>query len=158
MKIVKTLVIWTAIFREYSCDLSLDNGNSNNKAEVIKRMEACDPQKAAIEAVEYVTELKSAQYRPESQAQDPASDRMFSPEMLLEGGPGPGQTYMGPALATIVDFFQLGKVTHEFENSLFGAATCTFCKAAFLFLQVSRRRNYRKKNYMIYLIETFLVF
>ena len=132
MEIIKTLMIWTAIFREYSCDLSLDNDNSNSQAEVIKRMEACDPQKAAIEAVEYVTELKSAQSRPESQAQDPASDRMFSPEMLLEGGPGPGQTYMGPALATIVDFFQLGKVTHEFENSLFGAATCTFCKAAFL--------------------------
>ena len=136
MKIIKTLVIWTAILREYSCDLSVHNGNSNSKAEVIKRMEACDPQKAAIEAVEFVTELKSVQSRPESQAQDPANDRMFSPEMLLEGAPGPGQTYMGPALATIVDFFQLGKVTHEFENSLFGAATCTFCKAAFLFLQV----------------------
>ena len=136
MKIIRTLVIWTAIFKEYSCDLPVDNGNSNSKAEVIKRMEACDPQKAAIEAVEFVTELKSVQSRPDSQAQDPASDRMFSPEMLLEGAPGPGQTYMGPALATIVDFFQLGKVTHEFENSLFGAATCTFCKAAFLFLQV----------------------
>ena len=142
-------MIWTAIFREYSCDLSLDNGNSNSKAEVIKRMEACDPQKAANEAVEYVTELKSAQSRPESQDQDPASDRMFSPEMLLEGGPGPGQTYMGPALATIVDFFQLGKVTHEFENSLFGAATCTFCKAAFLFLQVSGWSNYRKIDGMV---------
>ena len=153
MEIIKTLMIWTAIFREYSCDLSLDNGNSNSKAEVIKRMEACDPQKAAIEAVEYVTELKSAQSRPESQAQDPASDRMFSPEMLLEGGPGPGQTYMGPALATIVDFFQLGKVTHEFENSLFGAATCTFCKAAFLFLQVSGWSNHRKINSMILFLD-----
>ena len=151
MEIIKTLVIWTAIFREYSCDLSLDNDNSNSQAEVIKRMEACDPQKAAIEAVEYVAELKSAQSRPDSEAQaeDPASDRMFSPEMLLEGGPGPGQTYMGPALATIVDFFQLGKVTHEFENSLFGAATCTFCKAAFLFLQVSGWSIYRKINGMV---------
>ena len=56
--------------------------------------------------------MPRAQSRPDSEAQDLASDRMFSPEMLLEGGPGPGQTYMGPALATIVDFFQLGKVTH----------------------------------------------
>ena len=93
--------------------------------------------------------MPRAQSRPDSEAQDPASDRMFSPEMLLEGGPGPGQTYMGPALATIVDFFQLGKVTHEFENSLFGAATCTFCKAAFLFLQVSGWSNYRKINGMV---------
>ena len=93
--------------------------------------------------------MPRAQSRPDSEAQDLASDRMFSPEMLLEGGPGPGQTYMGPALATIVDFFQLGKVTHEFENSLFGAATCTFCTAAFLFLQVSGWSIYRKINGMV---------
>ena len=42
---------------------------------------------------------------------------------------------MGPALSSVIEFLQLGKVTHEFENSVYGAATCNFCKAAFLFLQ-----------------------
>ena len=66
---------------------------------------------------------------------DVASDRFFGPQTMLDGGIVPGQTYMGPALSNVVDFLQLSKVTHEFENSLFGAATCTFCKASFLFLQ-----------------------
>ena len=35
----------------------------------------------------------------------------------------------------MVSVLQLSKVFYEFENSLFGAASCTFCKAGFMFLQ-----------------------
>ena len=107
--------------------------NSKDKAEIIKRMKNCDAKKAAAEAVDFIKQLKNVS-RLET-TQDVASDRFFGPETILDGGISPGQTYMGSSLSTVVDFLQLGKVTHEFENSLFGAATCTFCKASFLFLQ-----------------------
>ena len=62
----------------------------------------------------------------------------------------PGSSSMGPSLSTLVSVMQLGKVgmvvavyhdtsppqvVEEFELSIFGAATCTFCKAGLLFLQ-----------------------
>ena len=106
---------------------------AGEKAEIINRMKNCDAKKAADEAIDYLQHLKNTS-GPWTKL-DVASDRFFGPETILDGGITPGQTYMGSSLSSVVDFLQLGKVTHEFENSLFGAATCTFCKASFLFLQ-----------------------
>ena len=105
------------------------NGADLKARIIIKKMKDCDAQEAAKDAINYIENVKK------SKNVDVASDRFFGPETILDGGMTPGDTYMGPALETVVNFLQLGKVTHEFENSLFGAATCTFCKAAFLFLQ-----------------------
>merc|ERR1719481_538204 len=55
--------------------------------------------------------------------------------MIDPGNMGPGSTYMGSAMATMVSVLQITKVAYEFENSLFGAASCTFCKAGLMFLQ-----------------------
>ena len=106
---------------------------SVKEAEIVNSMKNCDAKKAADEAIDYLHQMKNVS-RHETKL-DTASDRFFGPETILDGGITPGQTYMGSSLSTMVDFLQLGKVTHEFENSLFGAATCTFCKASFLFLQ-----------------------
>ena len=106
---------------------------SVKEAEIINSMKNCDAKKVADEAIDYLQQMKNAS-RIQTKL-DTASDRFFGPETILDGGITPGQTYMGSSLSTMVDFLQLGKVTHEFENSLFGAATCTFCKASFLFLQ-----------------------
>ena len=46
-----------------------------------------------------------------------------------------GSVYMGDSLSSMVEFLQLGKVAYEVEHSMYGGATCTFCKAAFMFLQ-----------------------
>jgi len=46
-----------------------------------------------------------------------------------------GSMYMGESLSSMVELLQLGKVAYEVEHSLFGGATCTFCKAAIMFLQ-----------------------
>ena len=55
----------------------------------------------------------------------------------------PGPVAAGPSLSALMEFLQLGKVTHEFEHSLFGAATCTACKASLLFLQYYLDRHSR---------------
>ena len=108
---------------------------SEKEAEIINRMKDVDAKKAADEAIEYLQQTKKASGR-QGRTLDFATDRFLGPETIFNGGGiNPGQTYMGSSLSTMVDFFKLDKVQFEFENSLFGAATCTFCKASFLFLQ-----------------------
>ena len=99
---------------------------------IVREMENCDISRVVIEAEEFIEQQKTVSMTPDSAS---ARDRFLSPDVFLDGGIVPGKTFMGPALSTVVDFLQLSKVTHEFEQSLFGAATCTFCKASFLFLQ-----------------------
>ena len=108
---------------------------SMKEAEIINRMKNVDAKKAADEAIEYLQHMKKSSGR-HGRTLDFATDRFLGPETIFNGGGiSPGQTYMGSSLSTMVDFFKLDKVQFEFENSLFGAATCTFCKASFLFLQ-----------------------
>jgi len=107
---------------------------SKEASKVIKNMEDCDITKAALEAIDFIEQLKNKS-ESETHIYHKASDRFFGTDALIDGGLVPGSTYMGPALSSVIEFLQLGKVTHEFENSVYGAATCNFCKAAFLFLQ-----------------------
>ena len=109
-------------------------------------MSECDYHQAATEAIEFIEDIKNQSQGKTRTKVDPASDRFFGPETVLDGDISPGDTYMGPALSTMVEFLQLDKVTHEFETSLFGAATCTFCKAAFLFLQYYLDKNDEMKE------------
>ena len=44
-------------------------------------------------------------------------------------------TSVGPSLSSLISVMQLGKVAYEFEHSMFAAASCTFCKAGFMFMQ-----------------------
>ena len=44
-------------------------------------------------------------------------------------------TLMGSSLSSLISVMQLGKVAFEFEHSMFAAASCTFCKASFMFMQ-----------------------
>ena len=106
---------------------SLCPAASVKEDEIIRNMKNVDAKKAAVEAIEHLQHMKKASSR--------RGGRFFGPQTIIDGGLTPGQTYMGSSLSTMVEFFQLDKVQFEFENSLFGAATCTFCKAAFLFLQ-----------------------
>ena len=48
---------------------------------------------------------------------------------------GSSSNIMGSSLSSLVSVMQLGKVAYEFEHSLFAAASCTFCKASFMFMQ-----------------------
>ena len=48
---------------------------------------------------------------------------------------GSSNNIMGPSLSSLISVMQLGKVAYEFEHSLFAAASCTFCKASFMFMQ-----------------------
>ena len=120
-------MLFVLIFILSKCNC--ENSFELKSRRIINKMKECDAKEAAMDAVNYIENVKKAT------TVDVASDRFFGPETILDGGMSPGDTYMGPALETVVNFLELGKVTHEFENSLFGAATCTFCKAAFLFLQ-----------------------
>ena len=43
--------------------------------------------------------------------------------------------FVGPSLSSLISVMQLGKVAYEFEHSMFAAASCTFCKAGFMFMQ-----------------------
>ena len=105
---------------------------------IVKEMENCDIERVVLEAEEFIEQQKSLSL---STSDSPRAPRFLSPDVFIDGGIVPGKTYMGPALSTVVDFLQLSKVTHEFEQSLFGAATCTFCKASFLFLQYYLDKN-----------------
>ena len=44
-------------------------------------------------------------------------------------------TSVDPSLSSFISVMQLGKVAYEFEHSMFAAASCTFCKAGFIFMQ-----------------------
>lgn len=46
-----------------------------------------------------------------------------------------GSMYMGDGLSSMVELLQLGKVAYEIEHSMYGGATCTFCKAVFMYFQ-----------------------
>ena len=48
---------------------------------------------------------------------------------------GSSNNLMGSSLSSLISVMQLGKVAYEFEHSMFAAASCTFCKASFMFLQ-----------------------
>eukprot|EP00088_Acartia_fossae_P026753 TRINITY_DN2753_c0_g1_i2.p1 TRINITY_DN2753_c0_g1~~TRINITY_DN2753_c0_g1_i2.p1 ORF type:complete len:675 (+),score=82.41 TRINITY_DN2753_c0_g1_i2:37-2061(+) len=46
----------------------------------------------------------------------------------------PGSRYIGKHLSTLLEVLQLGQVVYEVENSVFGGASCTACKAGLMFL------------------------
>jgi len=66
----------------------------------------------------------------------------FSDRFLMDGflgvlDPGtniPGSRYIGKHLSTLLEVLQLGQVAYEVENSLFGGASCTACKAGLMVL------------------------
>ena len=91
-------------------------------------MENCDITRAVLEAEEFIDHQREA--AAASLRSPRAQDRFLSPQVGGQEG-----ITMGPALSTVMDFLQISKVSHEFEHSLFGPATCNFCKVAFLFLQ-----------------------
>ena len=132
-----TSILILAAFQHLSGTKTGDNEQKINQ--IIKEMENCDINRVVIEAEEFIEQQKTASASREESPR--ASDRFLSADTFIDGGIVPGKTYMGPALSTVVDFLQLSKVTHEFEQSLFGAATCTFCKASFLFLQYYLDKN-----------------
>jgi len=46
----------------------------------------------------------------------------------------PGSRSIGKHLSTLLEVLQLGQVVYEVENSVFGGASCTACKAGLMFL------------------------
>jgi len=64
-----------------------------------------------------------------------AEERSFHYNRLDPSNNMPGANYMGTGLSTMVNLLQLGKVAYEFEHSVFGAASCTFCKASLMFIK-----------------------
>jgi sphingomyelin phosphodiesterase len=54
--------------------------------------------------------------------------------VLDPGSSIPGSRYLGKHLSTFIEVLQLGQVAYEVENSVFGGASCTACKAGLMFL------------------------
>jgi len=54
--------------------------------------------------------------------------------VLDPGFSPPGSRSVGKHLSTMLEVLQLGQVVYEVENSVFGGASCTACKAGLMFL------------------------
>jgi len=100
---------------------------STEQEKLIEKVRNLDLEKVVSEAHIYISHLNNGSV---------ANDRNFILDPLDPSIRSvPGSTFMGPGLSSMVSLLQMGKVAYEVENSVFGAATCTFCKAGFMFLK-----------------------
>ena len=86
-----------------------------------------------FDAHNYVRSLKDGSVEAESRLD--VTNSMLGLMGVPSWQRGSSNNIMGSSLSSLISVMQLGKVAYEFEHSLFAAASCTFCKASFMFMQ-----------------------
>ena len=88
-----------------------------------------------FDAHNYVKSVKDGSVVVEAESRMDVTNSMLGLMGVPSWQRGSSSNIMGSSLSSLVSVMQLGKVAYEFEHSLFAAASCTFCKASFMFMQ-----------------------
>ena len=107
--------------------------NSENlMRNVISKLNISD---VVSDAHNYVRRVKDGTVEAESRADVTNSMLGLMGVHSWHSGASSNFMAMGSSLSSLVSVMDLSRVTYEFEHSMFAAASCTFCKASFMFLQ-----------------------